>query len=227
MEITLANIYQLFAESERLRIENERVFNEKIEKLEKERAEREKEREKSRAEGERIFNEKLEKQRISNDLFIKKLSKDLNRKISSLGDIMGLYAQTQIQERIVEMFVQRGIEVTSLSSNYRQEDGKGGFVYEIDLLLYDTAFAIIVEVKHQLKKDDIDEHLERMEKCTQRPPRGTEGKRLLGAVAAMIISQEVASYAQKCGLFIIKPNGKSVKIANPLDFKPQEWPTKV
>ncbi|MCC7224278.1 MAG: hypothetical protein IT273_11185, partial [Chitinophagales bacterium] len=86
MEITLANIYQLFAESERLRIENERVFNEKIEKLEKERAEREKEREKeraerekerekSRAEGERIFNEKLEKQRISNDLFIKKLSK--------------------------------------------------------------------------------------------------------------------------------------------------------
>jgi ribosome biogenesis protein Tsr3 len=83
-----------------------------------------------------------------------------------------------------------------------------------------------VEVKNQLKKDDVDEHLERLEKCVAYPPRGTEGKILLGAVATMIISKEVETYAQKKGFFVIKASGKAVKIANLANFQGREWQTK-
>jgi hypothetical protein len=218
MEVTLENIFQLFKESEKQRAENERIFNVNLEKQRAESAQQ-------RAESELLFNEKMDKQRAENDKYLKEMNRELNKRMGNISDVLGLYAQSQTKERIVEMFAERGIELRSLATNYREEDGKGGFIYEIDILLYNTIYAIVVEVKNHLKKDDIDEHLERMEKCVQFPPRGTEGKILLAAAAAMIVSQEVESYATKKGFFVIKPSGKSVKLANDTNFKPFEWNT--
>ena len=70
-----------------------------------------------------------------------------------------------------------------------------------------------------------DEHIERMAKCVKNPPRGTDGKILLGAVAAMIVSSEVETYAKRQGFYVIKPSGESVKIANAPSFRHREWPT--
>jgi hypothetical protein len=238
MEVTLENIFDLFKESERQRAnylaereserESERVAREAT--LESERVAREAERvarDAARIEDARLFDEKLKKQRIENDKYLKKMNKDLNKRMGGLSDIFGLYAQSQTKERIIKMFGKRGIELRTITTNYVEEDGKGGFLYEIDILLYNTLYAIVVEVKNQLKKDDIDEHIERLEKCVLYPPRGTEGKILLAASAAMIVSQEVENYATKKGFFIIKPSGKSVKLANKENFKPTEWVTKV
>ena len=143
--------------------------------------------------------------------------------MGDLSDIFGLYAEAHTKERILKLFGKRGIELHELSMHYRKDDRKGGFLYEIDILLYNSQFAIVTEVKNRLKKDDIDDHLERMDKCRAYPPRGTEDKILLGAVAAMIVPTEVENYAKKKGLYIIKPSGKSVTIANPTDFVHKEW----
>jgi hypothetical protein len=252
MTVTLEDIFKLFSESEKKRLESDAAFEKRMEKLreesekrmEKLREESEKKRlesdaafekrmeqlreesEKKRLESDAAFEKKMEKQRLDNERFVKQLSRDLNKKIGSLTDILGLYAQAQTQERIIDMFSERGIELRSISSNYKEEDGNRNVIHEIDILLYNTIYAIIVEVKNHLKKDDVDEHLERMEKCTIFPPRGTEGKVLLGAVATMVISREVETYAKKKGLFVIKPSGKSVKIGNAVDFKPKEWQVK-
>jgi hypothetical protein len=101
------------------------------------------------------------------------------------------------------------------------------FIYHIGILLYGTTHAIIIDIVIDLEKDDVDEHLERMEKCTTFPPRGTEGKILLGAVATMIVSEEVERHATRKGFYVIKPSGKSVKIANNSSFKAAEWATKL
>jgi hypothetical protein len=225
MEITLESIFQLFAESERQRAAERAESEKQRVSYEAQRAAAIIEYEKNRAESEKLFNERLEKHRIDNAKFIKEMNRELNKKIGSLTDIFGMYAQTQTKERIVKMFAKRGIILDSTATNYKQEDGKGGFIYEIDILLYNTIYAIVVEVKNHLKKDDIDEHLERMEKCIAFPPKGTKGTSLLGGVATMIISEEVERYAKKKGLYIIKPSGKSVKIANEVGFKHAEWIT--
>jgi CO dehydrogenase/acetyl-CoA synthase gamma subunit (corrinoid Fe-S protein) len=154
------------------------------------------------------------------------MTRELNKKIGSLSDIFGMYAQSQTQGRIIKMFEKRGIELRTVTNNYKERSKAGEFLYEIDILLYNTMYAIVVEVKNHLKKDDIDEHIERMEKCIAFPPRGTEGKILLGAVATMIVSEEVERYATKKGFYVIKPSGKSVKIANNSNFKAAEWATK-
>jgi hypothetical protein len=231
MEITLENIFQLFAESEkqraieRVELEKQRTESEKqrIATL----AESEKQHTAKLAESQRVFNENLEKHRIDNENFVKQMTRELNKKIGSLSDIFGMYAQSQTQGRIIKMFEKRGIELRTVTNNYKERNKAGEFLYEIDILLYNTLYAIVVEVKNNLKKDDVDEHLERMEKCTTFPPRGTEGKILLGAVATMIVSEEVERHATRKGFYVIKPSGKSVKIANNSSFKAAEWATKL
>jgi hypothetical protein len=217
-------------EVERLELEKKREV-ERLElekKREVERLELEKKREVERLELEsKVAEEKIsrDKEKAASDREFKRFSRELGRKLGEFSNVLGLYAEAQTKERIRKMFAKLGIELRSMTTHYVEEDGKGGFLYEIDILLYNTIYAIVVEVKNQLKKDDVDEHLARLDKCIMSPPRGTEGKILLGAVATMIVSQEVETYAKRKGFYVIKPSGKSVKIANDASFKPKEWQT--
>ncbi|ELS47771.1 hypothetical protein C789_2437 [Microcystis aeruginosa FACHB-905 = DIANCHI905] len=45
----------------------------------------------------------------------------------------------------------------------------------------------------------------------------------LGAVAAMIVPNEVASYACRQGLFVLVQSGENVIILNDAEFTPQIW----
>ena len=149
--------------------------------------------------------------------------KELGRKIAELGDVLGLYAEAQVRERIKHLFDKRGIHLDSVMYHYQQETKNGEFLYEIDILLVNSEYAVITEVKNQLKKDDVDEHIARMEKCTITPPKGAKDKILLGCIGAMIVSPEVETYAKRQGFYLLKPSGESVKMANPANFKHKEW----
>ncbi|MBE9204698.1 hypothetical protein IQ218_16265 [Synechocystis salina LEGE 06099] len=46
---------------------------------------------------------------------------------------------------------------------------------------------------------------------------------VLGAVAGMVISNEVARYAYRQGLFVIAQSGESLAILNDANFKPKAW----
>ena len=47
--------------------------------------------------------------------------------------------------------------------------------------------------------------------------------RVYGAVAGIEIDEGINRYAYHKGLFVIKPSGDSVAIANDDDFKPVAW----
>ena len=67
-----------------------------------------------------------------------------------MGHVLGMYAEAQVREKIVELFAERGIQVPATTLQYSSRDNKGDSFYEVDILLYDTDFAIIVEVKTKL-----------------------------------------------------------------------------
>ncbi|TAF72606.1 MAG: DUF3782 domain-containing protein, partial [Bacteroidetes bacterium] len=101
------------------------------------------------------------------------------------------------------------------------------FAYEIDILIYNSKYIVAIEVKNTLKKDDIDLHLERMKKIQEIPFPDSKGKILLAGVAGMIVGSGVDKYAESNGLFVIKPSGETIKIANnKKTFKPREWEVK-
>ncbi|WP_242018203.1 hypothetical protein [Synechocystis sp. FACHB-383] len=45
----------------------------------------------------------------------------------------------------------------------------------------------------------------------------------LGAVAAMVLSQEVVNHAYGKGLFVLAPSGETLVILNDANFQPNYW----
>ena len=48
-------------------------------------------------------------------------------------------------------------------------------------------------------------------------------KRVLGAVTAMVIPENVAKYSYRQGLFVLRQSGESVVILNNAQFQPKAW----
>jgi ribosome biogenesis protein Tsr3 len=76
-----------------------------------------------------------------------------------------------------------------------------------------------VEVKTTLRNEDIDDHLDRMEKVRKYADLHGDRREFLSAIAATIVSKSAKEYALKKGLFIIEPSGEDVKITKPVAEK--------
>ena len=148
--------------------------------------------------------------------------RNLSKQVGEITDTMGRFAEEQVRPKILELFRQRGIELEETHLHVRVEkDGK--FFLEIDMLLINTTYCVVVEVKNTLRHKDIDDHLSRLAKLKQTPGRTIQGTTMYGAVAGMIINEEVEHYAAKNGLFILKPKGDDIEIRNTSGFKPRTW----
>jgi hypothetical protein len=81
---------------------------------------------------------------------------------------------------------------------------------------------VLVEVKSKLTQRDVDEHLQRLEKFKHLMPR-YQNMKALGAVAAMVVADEVANYAYSQGLFVLTQSGENMTILNSTEFQPKIW----
>ncbi len=62
--------------------------------------------------------------------------------------------------------------------------------------------ALAVECKSRLDVDDVNDHLSRLEKIKRLLPKYKD-TRLMGAVAGMVVSDDVARYAYSKGLYVL------------------------
>lgn len=150
--------------------------------------------------------------------------KALARQVGDVTDTLGRFAEEQVRPRILDMFRERGIPLRETYQRVKVEK-EGEFLLEIDLLLVNTVYSVVVEVKNTLRHRDIDTHLDRMAKLQENPTKAIRGTTMYGAVAGLIMSNETELYAIKNGFFVIKPKGEGVEISNKPDFKPNEWKT--
>lgn len=154
------------------------------------------------------------------DRQIKQMNQQLNKQLGKLGNRLGEFVEWQVRPAAVRLFQERGIAVRELSSDISVQDGDEGI--EIDLMVVNGNEAIAIEVKSKLSRADVDEHLERLGKIKQFMPRYGDIK-ILGAVAAMVIPNDVARYAYLQGLFVIAQSGDDMVILNDLKFQPRNW----
>jgi hypothetical protein len=75
---------------------------------------------------------------------------------------------------------------------------------------------MVVEVKTTLRRDDIDDHLERMERVRTYADAHGDKREFLGAMAGAITDKAVKEYALSKGFFVIEPSGEDVKITKPV-----------
>jgi hypothetical protein len=157
------------------------------------------------------------------DRILKKLSvdvKEVNRSVGRLTNRLGEFVEEAVRPSAVRLFRERGIDIHEVQQNISaNRDGEG---LEIDLLVVNNKDVVVIECKSNLSVDDVNEHLERLEKVKRLLPDHKD-KRISGAVAGMVIPANVAAYAIKKGLYVIGQNGEHLELRNDESFTAKIW----
>jgi hypothetical protein len=149
-----------------------------------------------------------------------RMVRQTSEQLGKLGNRLGEYVEYSIKPALVRLFRERGIDVQQVHMDISAKSDH--LATQIDLLVVDGDICVVVEAKSKLSNDDVDEHTERMEMFKRLFPRYGD-TRAMGAVAAMVLPEDVARYAYRQGFFVITSKVEDVVILNDEDFTPAEW----
>jgi hypothetical protein len=152
-----------------------------------------------------------------------RIVKETSRAVGNLGNKLGLVVEHLVLANIREKFNQIGYGFSKTASNVIIEDPDRKIAMEIDAMLENGDYALVIEVKTQLNVSHVDEHVERMEKLRRYADDRRDGRKFLGAVAGAVVGENVKRYAQKRGFYVIQQSGDTVRVETPEGFKPREW----
>jgi hypothetical protein len=146
--------------------------------------------------------------------------KAVNTSVGRLTNRLGEFVEEAVRPSAVKLFRERGIDIHEVQQNVSaNRDGEG---LEIDLLVVNNKDVVVIECKSNLSIDDVNEHLERLEKVKRLLPDHKD-KRISGAVAGMVIPANVAVYAIRKGLYVIGQNGEHLELRNDVSFAAKIW----
>lgn len=141
--------------------------------------------------------------------------KAVNASIGRLTNRLGEFVEEAVRPAAVKLFRERGIDVHEVHQTITAK--REGEALEIDLLVVNNHDVVAIECKSNLSIDDVNDHLKRLEKIKRLLPDHKE-KRISGAVAGRVISENVAIYAIKKGLYVIGQNGEHLELQNDMSF---------
>ena len=147
--------------------------------------------------------------------------KQTNKDVGSLSSRVGEIVENMVGGDIVGQFQALNIAIKSHSRNKTfgvRDTNESG---EIDVFLENGDVVILIEVKTRLTDDDVRGHIEQLEKyrCY-----GDDKRRILGAVAGAVVSDDVIKFAYRQGLYVIVQSGEAVEIVTPpVGFTAKEW----
>lgn len=170
-------------------------------------------------ETDRLLQETDQEFRESSREFDRRM-KLLDKNLGKIGNRLGQFVEEMIQPAIIRLFQARGVEVRETMRNLAAR--RGDLVAEVDLFAIDTWEAVAVEVKSDLTLGDVDRHLQRLGRFKQLFLHYAQ-LRIYGAVAGMVVSAEVARYAESQGLFVLQPSGEHIIMSNAPEFTPRSW----
>ncbi|MBK5931107.1 DUF3782 domain-containing protein [Halochromatium salexigens] len=154
---------------------------------------------------------------------------ETDRKIATLSELIGRqgnrlgeFVQEMVRPTVVRLLRERGLPVHQVAPNLTAYDDNGQVIAEIDLLALNDQVAVAVECKSHLSLDDVNAHLARLATFKDCFPR-YRSYQLLGAVAGMVVPDQVSRFADRKGLFVLAQSGQAIEIRNDARFQPRTW----
>jgi hypothetical protein len=162
--------------------------------------------------------------------------KETDRRLGKLGNRMGEIVEHMVAPNLREKFRELGYDFPKANPNSNVSDRTNKIFLEIDVLLENGDKALLVEIKTNLSTEDVKEHIERLEKMRVYADLHGDKRTFLGAVAGIVMTDNVKEYALKQGFFVIEPSrgepsplcgsveytGETFNIISP-NNKPKEW----
>jgi hypothetical protein len=154
-----------------------------------------------------------------------KLIKAVSKNVGGLSNSLGELIETLIAARLWEKFSDYPYNLKRAYQRVPVFNENNETVTVIDILLSNTDWVMAVEVKRELRrKDDVDDHVRRMERIRKYPPLETVGKKLVGAMAGGVVVPDIRDYIHNAGFFVLELSGENVSLVKPtVEFTPREW----
>jgi hypothetical protein len=170
-------------------------------------------------ESDKRFERRLEESRRR----VEREMKELGKQIGGLGNTFGEWAESYFSKKTIDKFCELGYKFTK-SGRLEFKDDKGDCFAEADIWMENGEYVMAVEVKSDLRKEYIDEHIERIYKIREYMDARGDSRKILGAVAAMTFRGSCEKYAVKNGLYAVTQSGENVVLLEtPNGWKPKEF----
>jgi hypothetical protein len=128
-----------------------------------------------------------------------------------------------VMPNLVTKFEDLGFTFTK-ANRTEIKDRKHDIFTEVDALLENGDKVMAVEIKTKPSIDDINRHIERMEKLRVYADLHHDKRIYLGAIAGVVFSESEKNYAMKNGFYVIEPSGDTFNIIKPEGkYHPHEW----
>lgn len=213
--ITIEDIYQLFqASNQAIQVSNQ-AFDHRIAELDRLFVE-------SKAEDDRRKVE-ADTRKAEADRSMAELRRTVDRtskSVDALTTRWGRFVEELVMPAVLQLFQAKGIDVKEVYP--RAQTKRQGLAMEIDILAVDDTELVLVECKSRLSKDDVDDFLKKLNRFKAAFPH-YKSYDAYGAVAGIEINDGIDRYAYQKGLFVTKPSGDTVAIANDANFQPLTW----
>ena len=148
--------------------------------------------------------------------------KETDRKIAKLGNRLGEIIEYMVLPNLLDKFREFGFVFTKAYPHTEIKDEQNQIVTEVDITLENGDKVMLVEVKTKPNIDDIKDHIQRMEKVCLHGRLRNDTRTYLGAMAGMVFSNNVKTFALKNGFYVVEPSGETFKIIEP-EGSPREW----
>jgi hypothetical protein len=150
--------------------------------------------------------------------------KETDKRVGKLTNRFGEMVEYMIVPNLVARFNKLGFEFEKTYRDTEIRDKEHTIFTEIDVFLENGDKVMIVEIKTKPGVDDVNDHIERMEKLRKYADLHGDKRKYLGAIAGVVFGDSQKTYALKKGFYVIEPSGDTFNIIEPKgNYHPHEW----
>ncbi|MDR0709574.1 MAG: hypothetical protein LBF77_05875 [Spirochaetaceae bacterium] len=150
--------------------------------------------------------------------------KETDKKVGELTNRFGTVVEHMIVPNLLAKFKDFDFTFEVAHKNTEIKDEKNKIFVEVDVFLENGDKVMIVEIKATPTVKDVNEHIARMEKLRKYADLRKDNRKYLGAIAGVVTSDSVKTYALKKGFFVIVPSGDTFNITKPEGkYQVKEW----
>jgi len=148
--------------------------------------------------------------------------KDFNKRFGEFTNRFGEVVEYMIAPNLQEKFRELNLNFPRANPNPVVSDYDNDIFLEIDVMLENGDKAMLVEVKTKLTTEHVKDHVKRLEKMRIYADLHGDKRAFLGAVAGVVMTNNVKRYALGQGFYVIEPSGETFNITPP-NGEPKEW----
>ena len=165
--------------------------------------------------------EETDRQMKENDQRQKEKNNEFYEKLGHLTNLFGDVTEAMMAPKLCEKFTEFALDFPRANPGVYVNDRVNQIFLEIDIMLENGDKAMLIEVKTKLTTERINKHIDRLEKMRKYADIRGDRRAFLGAVAGIVVTDEVRAYALNRGFYLIEPSGESFNITPP-NGKPKE-----